>query len=460
MAIGTIQKSILTDIANAIRVQNGGTDTYKPSEMAAAVLALDGSKAGTPFQAAAASGTGVISDAVFEGIADAIRTQNGLSETYKPSEMAPAILALVWDVGIKMRAILLADGTLEFNYRDGRSSDVPGAVILDAWEVDAEGYVSASARPWDDVKLDVRRVVLDGDFSQGGLTDASYFFNGFDSMTEVRGFEQLASVPTFDQCFSGCGKLESVYATGYAATVEQTGSLALFGCDLLAGAAGYVPPYGEDIDGHLSYGEDGILTDPDADAREWVACTLYADGELVISRDAAPHAGRAVACAGHLCATARYQAIGVAPWRGCAQPMLRATFAADLVALSYVNFNYWFHSETDMAEVAGIGNLPGIRHMDFAFYGCDSLVSIDLSGLDPSQLESMDYAFASCAALTTIWADADWALPAGVSGFATFYGCKALVGGAGTVFSSSRYSGTYMRIDGGVASPGYLTAKA
>ena len=40
MAIGTIQKSIFTDIANAIRVQNGGTDTYKPSEMAAAVLAL------------------------------------------------------------------------------------------------------------------------------------------------------------------------------------------------------------------------------------------------------------------------------------------------------------------------------------------------------------------------------------------------------------------------------------
>ena len=68
----------------------------------------------------------------------------------------------------------------------------------------------------------------------------------------------------------------------------------------------------------------------------------------------------------------------------------------------------------------------------------------------------MDYAFASSrAALTTIWADADWALPAGASGFATFYGCKALVGGAGTVFSSSRYSGTYMkRIDGGVASAG------
>ena len=128
MAVGTIQRSVLTDIANAIRAQNGGAGTYLPSEMAAAVLALDGTKAGTPFQAVAGSGTGVISDAVFDGIADAIRAQNGLSETYKPSEMAPAILALVWDVGVKMRAILLADGTLEFNYRDGRSSDVPGAV--------------------------------------------------------------------------------------------------------------------------------------------------------------------------------------------------------------------------------------------------------------------------------------------------------------------------------------------
>ena len=62
MAVGTIQRSVLTDIANAIRVQNGGTDTYLPSEMAAAVLALDGTKSGTPYQAPATSGTGVISD--------------------------------------------------------------------------------------------------------------------------------------------------------------------------------------------------------------------------------------------------------------------------------------------------------------------------------------------------------------------------------------------------------------
>ena len=81
MAVGTSQRSVLTDIANAIRVQNGGTDTYLPSEMAAAVLALDGTRAGTPLQATPGAGTGVISDSVFDGIAGAIRAQNGLSET-------------------------------------------------------------------------------------------------------------------------------------------------------------------------------------------------------------------------------------------------------------------------------------------------------------------------------------------------------------------------------------------
>lgn len=104
MAVGTIAKSVFTDIASAIRVQNGGSDTYLPSEMAAAVAALDGMQAGTPLQKVAGPGTGVISDTLFDAIADAIRGQNGLAEACTPAEMAPAVLALVWDVGVKLRA--------------------------------------------------------------------------------------------------------------------------------------------------------------------------------------------------------------------------------------------------------------------------------------------------------------------------------------------------------------------
>lgn len=390
MAVGTIQRSVLTDIANAIRVQNGGTDTYFPSEMAAAVLALDGTKAGTPFQAVAGTGTGVISDTVFDGIADAIRAQNGLSETYRPSEMAPAILALVWDVGVKMRAILLADGTLEFNYRDGRSSDVPDAVILDAWEVDPAGYSSANARPWDDVRLDVTRVVFDPDFSQGGLEDASYLFNGFQSLVTVSGFEELSGISSFDQTFSSCGCLETIYASGFVTAEGLDGSLTFYGCDRLVGGQGFVPEYGDGAE-FIAYGEEGVLTDPAADTREWLSCHLYADGEL--------------------------------------------------------------------SEVVGLSNLSAVREMRYTFAGCDGLVTLDLSGFPTAELEDVFYCFSGCGSLTTIWADADWALPAGCTGSGAFYGCAALVGGAGTTYSSSRISATYMRIDG-VGGAGYLTAKS
>lgn len=458
MAVGTIQRSVLTDIANAIRVQNGGTDTYLPSEMAAAVLALDGTKVGTPFQAVAGTGMGVISDAVFDGIADAIRAQNGLSETYKPSEMAPAILALVWDVGVKMRAILLADGTLEFNYRDGRSSDVPGAVILDAWEVDPAGYGSANARPWHDVRLDVTRVVFDSDFSQGGLEDASYLFNGFQSLVTVTGFEELSGISTFDQTFTSCGRLETIYASGFVAGEGMSGSLALHGCDRLVGGQGFVPEYGDGAE-FIAYGEEGVLTDSAADAREWLSCHLYADGELVLTLDDEHDAGRTLCMSGRMCATARYRAIAARAWNDAEVGVLKATFAEDLSSLDFVNLSYWFYGDGELSEVVGLSNLPTVREMRYTFAGCDGLVTLDLSGFPTAELEDVFYCFSGCGSLTTIWANADWALPAGCTGMGAFYGCAALVGGAGTTYSSSRISATYMRIDG-VGGAGYLTAKS
>lgn len=457
MAVGTIQKSVLTDIANAIRVQNGGTDTYLPSEMAAAVLALDGAKAATPFQAVAEAGSGVLSDTVFEGIADAIRMQNGLSETYAPGEMAAAILALSWDTGVKMRALLLADGTLEFNYRDGRSSDVPGAVIVDAWEVDAAGYASANERPWHGARSDVVRAVFDSDFSQGGLENASYLFASCANLVEVSGFEELSGIASFVQTFGGCGSLETIYASGFVAAEDMGGSLALYGCDRLVGGQGFVPDYGAGAS-HLAYGEDGALTDPAADGREWVFCHLYADGEIVFTLDGEPEAGRALCMSGRMCATARYRAIAARAWDDAGVAVLKATFAADLASLDVVNLSYWFYGDDALAEVAGLSNLPAVREMRYAFANCEGLVVLDLSGFPTAELMDVFYCFSGCGSLTTIWADVDWALPAGCAGMGAFYECVSLVGGAGTAYDGERISATYMRIDGGAASPGYLTA--
>ena len=58
----------------------------------------------------------------------------------------------------------------------------------------------------------------------------------------------------------------------------------------------------------------------------------------------------------------------------------------------------------------------------------------------------------------TIYADADWALPAsGVSGSQCFYNSKALVGGNGTAWPSSNVSYKYCVIDR-EGQAGYLTA--
>lgn len=69
------------------------------------------------------------------------------------------------------------------------------------------------------------------------------------------------------------------------------------------------------------------------------------------------------------------------------------------------------------------------------------------------------YAFSSCNSLTTIYADSTWSLPpSGISGSQCFYSCStSLVGGNGTVWSSSKTAYTYFRIDT-ASTPGYITA--
>lgn len=88
-----------------------------------------------------------------------------------------------------------------------------------------------------------------------------------------------------------------------------------------------------------------------------------------------------------------------------------------------------------------------------------SVAALDFRGFDPSTLTDLYYAFSGCKRLTTIYADASWALPSsGVSGSQCFYNCStSLVGGNGTVWASSKTAYTYFRIDT-ASTPGYLTA--
>lgn len=195
VGVGTIAESILGDIANAIREQNGGSETYKPGDMAAAVAALDGTKSGDAVAHALKDGVGVISSSVFSDIAAAIRAHNGLSTKYKPREMAQAIRAFTWDTGLKPRAILYNRGrSIELNYLDGPQLASGNGEVLGSWEISTKGYASDSDVPWHDVREQILFVRVDSSFKGVACADISHWFQGISALTNVTGFNHISGV--------------------------------------------------------------------------------------------------------------------------------------------------------------------------------------------------------------------------------------------------------------------------
>lgn len=462
MAVGTVSTSILTDIANAIRYQAGVATTYKPREMAAAVAALDGTDAGNyqeqPYMTLE---SGVLPESVFSDIAFAIRGQNGLSTLYQPGDMAAAILALEWDVGYKIRALLLDDGTLEINYYERRTSVTSGRIVR-VFEIDPAGYSSASARSYDSIKLLVGKVYIDSIIAGLGIQNCNYWFNAFANCTEIRGFENLSGMTSANQMFSSCGSLETIYATSFSNS-GLSGSLMFNSCNrLVGGTDGFVPSTtsGASV---CKLGAGGVLTDPSDDRRTLFWAYFYADGEGVLTASSMPDSTRELVTSNRICAIGKYVGLRFTPWDGVTGPTHRqhltsATFAADMATYSYLNLNYLFYSCTNLASVSGLGSLSGVRSMRYTFSSC-AFTTIDFRGFDPSTLTDLFYTFSGCNKLTTIYANSTWALPSsGITGSQCFYSCStSLVGGNGTVWASNKTAYTYFRIDA-AATPGYVTA--
>lgn len=454
--IGTVQTSVLTDIANAIRQQNGTAETYRPGDMAAAVLALDGTSAGAP----ATEGykdveEGALSSVVLGDIADAIREQNGSDEEYLPEELAPAILALTFDVGLKIRALLLDDGTLELNYRSVRSS-ASGSGIVYVWEVPEAGYSAPYAVPWKARSDEITRIALDDDLMLSGLQKADFFFSDMDSVTEVWNLGALQNVPSLRSLFYDCDFLETIWADGYDPVDGQAGSSAVSGCSRLVGGRGGTVSAGDGSE-LFHFEEAGVLTRPGDDQRQWFRAFLYDDGELVFTASEEPEPGRALLAEDHACANAIMDHIIQWPWKDDLSVVTHATVAPDMEAYPVTNTALWFYDCSSLESVTGLSHLRGTRIVTSMFSMCTSLETVDLRGFPFEALEDVGNMFYECSSLTTIYADPDWELPTEATGYNVFRECEALVGGNGTAWSVAHTNHEYLRIDSD-GDPGYLTA--
>ena len=104
-------------------------------------------------------------------------------------------------------------------------------------------------------------------------------------------------------------------------------------------------------------------------------------------------------------------------------------------------------------------NLSNVTNMSYMFFCSDSLKIVDLRGLNKSNVTTFEYMFAACRSLTTIYVEpgADWSGTTANSNY--MFDCEKLKGGNGTQFDlHNPTDASYARADGLNGQPGYFTA--
>lgn len=463
MTAGKIATSVLVDIANAIRQQNGGVLRYRPAELAAAVEALDGTKQGEALVAEYPGlAEGLVPEQVFTDIAAAIRKQNGEDAKYRPGEMAAAILALSWKMVAKPRAMLFEDGWFELNFVD----TVPEGhgACEGVWDLKLDGYASDSERPWHSSRQKVKQACIHYTLLDKGVKSTAYWFANMTNLMYVNSFNSIVGVEDTTRMFSGCTTLYSIFTSSVFDTSAIAKSTAMFdSCYRLVGHRGYVPTLTDEA-GVLNVGDNGVLSfDGPTYMLAWRNGYLFDDGEVVISGNQPERPGKTLVASSMICPEARYRSILAMPWGRNAKQVKRLTIESGMqVEGSACNLNYWFYGCSELESADGLAGLGSFGEMKHAFNACTKLASVDLRGVSTEFLTSLFYTFAGCKALKTILVDAGWKLPDGIdwsgnAGAQTFMSCSALVGGAGTAWDAKKVSGAMAVVDA-EGTPGYLTA--
>ncbi len=118
-----------------------------------------------------------------------------------------------------------------------------------------------------------------------------------------------------------------------------------------------------------------------------------------------------------------------------------------------------FHG-SKAAEIKGLNkfNTSKVTNMGAMFDGSQATI-LDLSSFDTSNVAYMYCMFKDCKNLKTIYVSNKFDTSNVTGSNQMFDSATNLVGGAGTVYDSSKIDKTYARIDGGASNPGYFTLK-
>ena len=127
---------------------------------------------------------------------------------------------------------------------------------------------------------------------------------------------------------------------------------------------------------------------------------------------------------------------------------------SNVVSMAYMFF------QSDATSIKGLEDFDtrNVTNMSRMFDGNQATV-LDLSSFDTSNVTDMDDLFSKASNLKTIYASDKFVTTNAGDVDYMFNNCSNLVGGAGTLFDSTKIDKTYARIDGGTSNPGYFTKK-
>ena len=93
-----------------------------------------------------------------------------------------------------------------------------------------------------------------------------------------------------------------------------------------------------------------------------------------------------------------------AQWSELAGSIKKAVFDSSFASARPKSCFAWFHNCKNLEEITGIENLntSDVTNMQYMFYGCKSLTSLDLSGFNTSNVTNMQYMFSGCESLTSL----------------------------------------------------------
>lgn len=129
------------------------------------------------------------------------------------------------------RALLPADGTLEFTYLPSEAS--PSGVAVDGVFEAHGGYETLSKVPWHEHMKDFTAVRFDASFADAGVTSLSYWFYTATKLESVSDMGVLSGIAQMDYAFCSCSSLAALDLCGFGVGDRLSLKMAFGACALL-----------------------------------------------------------------------------------------------------------------------------------------------------------------------------------------------------------------------------------